>query len=600
MQSLLKIENQKTLKTNLVCFLSLFLFACSTEQKNNPTTNATQPNTSTISALLNTGPNKCEPKGNYWDGELVNGIHCTPEFLARPDRLEVATHPESQFATKEMRDLILQTADWAFEKWGGAVKIRVGDIAFEKGGKLARHRTHQTGLDADIAYIPVNPKPIVNNGRKHNKFPEKFVKRGRVTKNLDIPKTYELISCIVEHYDVKLFVDRRIISALRGVKLEGQSPDLRERMFANMEHNPSHQDHFHVKLMCPAQYKYCRNEMEKRRWYKYQRKKWPKEFGVSKKYNKKQQTIYYTLEKNQTIQVNTTHSLESGNKKITRVIVAIHGIKRNAKEHFEKIKKIVDRSGGSEKIMVVVPNFKNHGEKFNFSSVSWDEGWVIGDQATEESDLTSYDVVDHIMKKFLEKEKFPNLKTIVLTGIAAGAEFVQRYAAGNSVENESKDVRFKYLVMAPASYMYLTPQRLNFSNETEFSIPTMNCQYNDYAYGLANRNNYMNRINEDVLKEQYIIRDVHYFANDLSAVKKSKKSKAKPKILNDDTLDSEPLDQECEAELQGRTRTERAQIFKNYLDKLFPQNKHTLSLLPGKTKKLEIYDTKEMKRELLE
>ncbi len=536
-----------------------------------------------------------EAKGNYWDGVLVNGISCTSEFQKRSDRIEICTYPESHWATKAMLDMLLEAADWAHDRWKGEVKLRVGDIAFEHGGKIAAHKTHQTGLDADISFIAKDPKPInFNTPGRHDKFPEKFVRRGRLNKNFDVAKNYELISHFFEKYDVLMFADRRIISALRGYKMEGQSPELRERMFAGLEHNPGHQNHFHVKLTCPQDYKECRNEMDKRRWYKYQRKKWPTQFGIQKKYDRKQQTIYYTLEKNQTIQVNTTHSLEANNEKITRAIVAIHGYERNAKAHFDKIKKLTERSGSSEKIIVVVPNFKDHHEKYTLSNVSWDDGWEIGDQANEESDLNSFDVVDHLVKKIADKQKFPNLTTIVFTGLATGAEFVQRYAAGNTVENESKDIHFKYVVMAPGSFMYLTPQRI-LGNSYELGIPpAIDCKYDDYSYGRQNRNNYMSRINDEVLRNQYISRDVTYVSNKLE----SKKKKTLPP--SDDTLDFETIDRNCEAEIQGHTRTERLQFFKSYLEKAYPQAKHNFESVTNRIKKLEIYEDKVVKKILLE
>ncbi|MCK6592330.1 MAG: penicillin-insensitive murein endopeptidase [Polyangiaceae bacterium] len=125
-------------------------------------------------------------------------------------------------------------------------KLYVGDIARERGGWLRPHRSHQSGLDADIGY---------------------FYKTGSVwyqratAENLDLPRTWTLIRALIEGGNVEMiFMDisiQRLFQSYFETLPETERPqaDLFEsplRKDALIRHTWGHASHFHVRFTDPA------------------------------------------------------------------------------------------------------------------------------------------------------------------------------------------------------------------------------------------------------------------------------------------------------------------------------------------------------------
>lgn len=125
-------------------------------------------------------------------------------------------------------------------------KLYVGDIARERGGWLRPHRSHQSGLDADIGY---------------------FYKTGSVwyqratAENLDLPRTWTLIRALIEGGNVEMiFMDisiQRLLQSYFETLPEAERPpaDLFEsplRKDALIRHTWGHASHFHVRFTDPA------------------------------------------------------------------------------------------------------------------------------------------------------------------------------------------------------------------------------------------------------------------------------------------------------------------------------------------------------------
>lgn len=146
----------------------------------------------------------------------------------------------------------------------------------------------------------------------------------------------------------------------------------------------------------------------------------------------------------------------------------------------------------------------------------------------------------------------------------------QRFAAGSEVEAAFPSVHFRYVVASPSSYVYLSPERLAKASDDKFEVPSNpGCAYDDYRYGLQNRQGYIGHLSEQALRQQYLARDVVYLVgaqDDATSV---------PSVpLEHDPKDAADLDVSCPAEWQGDSRLSRSLVFKKYLDHLFPSNGH--------------------------
>jgi len=121
----------------------------------------------------------------------------------------------------------------------------IGDVSNPKGGRLNRHRSHQTGRDADLGF---------------------YYRRGEVDtfltarkKDLDLPRTWALVRALVTETDVdRIFVDRSLIAVLYAHAVaEGEDRDWLNDVFGRsggkgiVQHERRHKDHLHIRFYNP-------------------------------------------------------------------------------------------------------------------------------------------------------------------------------------------------------------------------------------------------------------------------------------------------------------------------------------------------------------
>lgn len=124
----------------------------------------------------------------------------------------------------------------------GSPRVRVGDIAREHGGWLRPHRSHQSGLDADVGYFYVGPSTWYQRA---------------TAKNLDVARTWALLRAFVEGGDVDtIFVDLSIQQLLKAhVATLGADEQRWLELFPTklrkdtvIRHAWGHATHFHVRF----------------------------------------------------------------------------------------------------------------------------------------------------------------------------------------------------------------------------------------------------------------------------------------------------------------------------------------------------------------
>lgn len=164
--------------------------------------------------------------------------------VLRPNQHRYYSHPV-------MKQYILDLARQAQKS--GLPDILVGDMAMAKGGPFkSGHRSHQTGLDADIWF--------------------RFANKKMTTTQLNTIKAADMVNFTKNHVN-QLFTNQQIDL----LKLAAQDPRV-ERIFVNPpikqamcdtfkpEQNPwlgklrpwfGHSAHFHVRLHCPVGSKDC-------------------------------------------------------------------------------------------------------------------------------------------------------------------------------------------------------------------------------------------------------------------------------------------------------------------------------------------------------
>lgn len=248
---------------------------------------------------------------------------------------------------------------------------------------------------------------------------------------------------------------------------------------------------------------------------------------------------------------------------ITRLVISQHGGNRNAFTFYlNLLQAMAEHEGESADVFVLCPQYL-----YEEDLDAWPElpetvlfwagmGWYRGDLSTSTpghprpASVSSYALADSLVERV--RAICPNLETVVLSGNSAGGRFVQGYAIGTLIDSELPELGFLFMHSNPGMYTYIGPERRVGDSFSEFAIPPDfvidACPgYNDYNWGLEDRNEYMSRVSVNEQRERY--RDRHLVV-----------------MLGAEDIgpDGPPL-QSCEAYLQGENRVERGIIFYNHV-----------------------------------
>jgi hypothetical protein len=262
----------------------------------------------------------------------------------------------------------------------------------------------------------------------------------------------------------------------------------------------------------------------------------------------------------------SNRNIDEQNNAIENIIIAVHGNLRKANEVFSFADTAVVKNNAGAKTLLIAPNFmtrddltKHHlPEEDNYlvwTSSGWKEGNNMLNTQNDKKPvyISSMEVIDSILVRLCNKKIYPNLKTVVLSGHSAGAQFIQRYAAINRITDSlsaTQNLHFRFIIMNPSSYVYLDNRRPVKGARNKFLIPdTSGCSwYNKYKYGLEELNLYAFETGVEKIRTQFLQREVVYL------------------LGSNDTDTKDPqLDTTCAAQLQGINRLERGRLFFGYL-----------------------------------
>jgi len=266
---------------------------------------------------------------------------------------------------------------------------------------------------------------------------------------------------------------------------------------------------------------------------------------------------------------------------INAAVVVVHGSDRNADDYYYRMKAAADmRPEQSDSTIIISPQFLAEvdidyhsldNEHLFWSTSSWKSGSNSLNTATNPRPerIPSYAILDTIIFRLCKN--LPGLKTIVITGHSAGGQVVTRYAATSSmvsVLSKQYNLKIKFIVANPSSYLYLDNQRVKAGTYDQFEVPDNSCpDYNDWRYGLDNLYTYPSIIGADSIRNTFRKREVIYLLGEY-----------------DRDPNSSSLDKSCKAMLQGQHRLERGSVYYNYLLNYYGddlRNFHFLDTIPG-------------------
>ncbi len=221
------------------------------------------------------------------------------------------------------------------------------------------------------------------------------------------------------------------------------------------------------------------------------------------------------------------YPLNKTNPQITRAVIVVHGNSNTAWDYFNFIVDPAIGNGVLYNTLIIAPYFRDDQEpdgsggqiSHPSNHLVWSsQGWKDGSSSRSNYAtpvMSSFSVMDKlIVDKIVGSLRFPNLEEIVLTGHSAGGQFVQRYAAAGRAEDQlASNIRMRYGIANPSSYMWLDNRRWVNGN---WAVPSSPANYNNYKYGLAGIMGYLSvSNNQQLLPDRFISRDVWVLAGEL-------------------------------------------------------------------------------------
>ena len=271
--------------------------------------------------------------------------------------------------------------------------------------------------------------------------------------------------------------------------------------------------------------------------------------------------------------VYASYALDARNPAITRALVMVHGAGRNADHYFETSTAAGFLAGALENTIILAPRFAAGNDSVAPNEMKWPERgdtWRSGGMSPSNPTISSFDLVDEILRTLANKKTFPNLTKIVVAGHSAGGQFATRYEMANKVHGALGNVAVSYVVANPSSYAWPAAVRplpegdanpvgadkeaLGANGEkvhTEFTFgpfdSTKAPSFNRWPAGLENRAGYTAGMSDDQLKQQLAERPTTFLLGQVD-------------VLPLGGFDSSP-----NAMAQGPTRRARGEAFAKYL-----------------------------------
>jgi pimeloyl-ACP methyl ester carboxylesterase len=270
--------------------------------------------------------------------------------------------------------------------------------------------------------------------------------------------------------------------------------------------------------------------------------------------------------------VYSSYPLDAPNANVTRALIMVHGVGRNADHYFETATAAAFLAGALENTVVIAPHLIAANDSPQVNEVKWPNtgnSWRAGGNSVSNPSLSSFDFADELIRILADKKKFPNLTQVVVAGHSAGGQYVGRYVIANKID-PTPGIRITYVAANPSSYAWPTelrplpvgdanpvdaykeslgPNGLKVNSNFTYGVPdvTKTPTYNNWPSGFAKRDGYTAGMSDAQLKKNLITRPTTYLLGQV------------------DVLPLGNMDTSAVANTQGPTRRARGEAFVKFI-----------------------------------
>lgn len=234
-------------------------------------------------------------------------------------------------------------------------------------------------------------------------------------------------------------------------------------------------------------------------------------------------------------------------------VIVIHGANRNADDYFSWMMSSLQAQELAENTVLISPQFKVASEaaadEFFWGTNTWREGR----DASSSAKISSFEVIDRIIAQLANKELFPVMEKVIVTGHSSGGLFTHVYAASNLAEAAHNELDMTYVVANSQYFYYPNGQRVDEATN-ELYTPSSCNGYNFWPLGFNIQPNYLSNTSESVLNDQFKNRKITYL------------------LGNGTGADGALNESDCAAVLLGSSRYQRGENMYRFMELEFGES----------------------------
>ena len=236
---------------------------------------------------------------------------------------------------------------------------------------------------------------------------------------------------------------------------------------------------------------------------------------------------------------------------LTHAVIVVHGASHDPQNYYGYMTNTFQAQSVSESTVLIAPFFRSTStgstDDFFWSNTSWRRG----SPSSNSNKLSSFEAIDAIIDQLSDKNRFPVLQKIIVTGHSSGAAFTHVYSAANRSEAKHPSMDFEYVVANSQFFYYPDGRRINESNNQLYT-PAGCAGYNIWPLGYNATPAYLSGVNSSTFNSQFVSRKVTYLLGNGNQ--------------SDPTLNT----QDCENTLQGSSRFRRGDNMFKYMELAYP------------------------------
>lgn len=249
---------------------------------------------------------------------------------------------------------------------------------------------------------------------------------------------------------------------------------------------------------------------------------------------------------------------------LTKAVFVIHGASHNPDDYFSYLTNTLNAESLSENTLLIAPFFKNAATGSDMDFFWSNTGWRDGKQSNNTNKISSFAVIDELIKQLAKEENFPVLDQIIITGQSSGGRFTHVFAPANQSEELYPNLQFDYIASESQYFYYPDGQRIDESNNQLYT-PTDCTGYDFWPFGFNIVPEYLTGTTEENFNQRFVNRSIHYLLGNGTG--------------SDPTLNTT----NCSATLLGSNRYQRGENIFQYMELAYPDNNHSRTVAAGIT-----------------